>query len=140
MTMPPDASRIVAEWLSRAEDDLRSAEHLLTMGADCPFRNVCFFCQQSVEKHLKALLVQVGVEFPKTHDIAKLVRLLPAVSATPLSAAEQERLTDYAFTARYPGDEEPLTADDAREAVAVARRVRNAVRERLSGKTPESRP
>jgi HEPN domain-containing protein len=39
-----------------------------------------------------------------------------------------ERLTDYATVSRYPGEREPLTRADAKEAVALARTARRAVR------------
>jgi HEPN domain-containing protein len=45
---------VVGEWVAKAENDLKSAAHLLTM-KDCPVDNVCFNAQQCVEKYLKAL-------------------------------------------------------------------------------------
>jgi len=37
-------------------------------------------------------------------------------------------LTQYAVDARYPEEEEPITRPEAKQAVAVARQVREAVR------------
>jgi hypothetical protein len=39
-----------------------------------------------------------------------------------------ERLTDYATVTRYPGEREPLTRAGAKEAIALARAARRAVR------------
>ena len=37
---------------------------------------VCFHCQQSVEKYLKARLEEAAISFPKTHDLENLLMLL----------------------------------------------------------------
>lgn len=132
MTGPHDeALKLVRQWMERAEDDLRNAEHTLTLGEDCPVGTVCFHAQQCVEKYLKALMVLHGVDFPKIHSIPELLALVPAAVRPDLSAEEQERLTDYATICRYPGDLEPLTRDEAESAVKVARKVREAVRKHL---------
>ncbi len=126
----PDRDRVLAvvlEWVVKAENDLKTATHTLKLGEDCPTDTVCFHAQQCVEKYLKALLVLKGVDFPKAHDLERLAALLPGRSRPRLTAEEQGRLTDYATGARYPGwGEIPLA--EARNAVAISRRVRKEVR------------
>ena len=56
MTEPRDVARQVRQWLEKADDDLRNAEHTLTIFDDCPFDTVCFHAQQCVEKYLKGWL------------------------------------------------------------------------------------
>jgi HEPN domain-containing protein len=124
---------VVREWAAKAENDLRSASHLLRMD-DCPTETVCFHAQQCVEKYLKALLVAQSVEFPKTHDMGELTALLPPRLRPRLDDKEQDRLTDYATVTRYPGDYEPISLGDARQAVKIARRVRREVRKLLEKK------
>ena len=63
---------IVREWIAKAENDLKNAAHTLMLKEDCPTDTVCFHAQQVVEKYLKALLVWVDIDFPKTHDITEL--------------------------------------------------------------------
>jgi len=128
MSGRPEARHVVQQWAERAEDDLRSAEYLLTMGQDCPHGAVCFHAQQCVEKYIKGLLAHLAVDFPKTHDIGELLRLLPEGNRPSLSVPWQERLTDYATAARYPGDWESIARGEAEEAVALARSVRDALR------------
>ena len=60
--------------------------------------------QQCVEKYLKALLVYENKDFSKTHYISALMHMLPANIRPDLSTEEQELLSDYAVSARYPGD------------------------------------
>jgi HEPN domain-containing protein len=98
------------------------------MGDDCPYTTVCFHAQQCIEKYIKALLVHRGIDFPKTHDLGRLVRFLPPDVAMPLSKSEAEILTDYATVTRYPGDWVPVTRVEAQEAVHLAQRVRDALR------------
>lgn len=104
-----DEAMIVAgEWMAKAENDLKSAAHLVKI-ADCPTDAVCFHAQQCVEKCLKALLVAQGTDFRKTHDLGELVVLLPSRLRPSLNNEEQDRLTEYATVTRYPGNYEPIT-------------------------------
>lgn len=124
---------VVREWAAKAESDLRSAAHLLKM-KDCPTDTVCFHAQQCVEKYLKALLVAQELEFPKTHDLGELIVLVPARIRPRSDDKERDRLTDYATVTRYPGDYEPISVAEARQAVKIARRVRREVRKFLEKK------
>ena len=49
----------------------------------------------------------------------------------PLTVDEQERLTNYAVEARYPGDCEEIRLAEAKKAVALARKVRLWARRQL---------
>jgi HEPN domain-containing protein len=131
MPNPDEVLQIVRQWAERAEEDLRAAEHLLAWQESCPTSTVCFHAQQCVEKYFKAFLTLVQIEFPKMHSIVELMMLLPAAARPQLGAEEQQRLTNYATITRYPGDWEPITRDEAEQAVGMARRVREAVRKHL---------
>ena len=126
-----EAIRVVTQWSQKAENDLRTAAHTLNLGNNCPTDTVCFHAQQCVEKYLKALLVLRGTEFPRTHHISVLLALLPASLRPDLTPEEQERLTDYAVSTRYPGDYGLIPLAEARQAVKIARKVRNHIRKRL---------
>jgi len=125
---------VVRQWVQKAENDLKNAAYTLKMGEYCPTDTVCFHAQQCAEKYLKALLVLKGIDFPRTHDIGALIRLLPARSRPNLIPEEQERLTDYATVTRYPGDYEPIPLSETRRALRIARRVRSAIRRLLPKK------
>jgi len=83
---------VVKEWAAKAENDLKSAAHLLTMKG-CPADTFCFHGQQCVEKYLKALLVVQELEFPKTHDLGELIALLPSRLRPSLDDEEQDNRT-----------------------------------------------
>lgn len=128
MNESPDLSG-ARGWMEKAEHDLRNAEHTLGLDDDdCPFDTACFHAQQCVEKCFKALLVLRAVEFPRTHDVAVLLRLAAVDSKLDFSATDLAGLNRYAVEARYPGDWDPIARAEAEAAVAVARRVRDSVR------------
>mgnify|MGYP001359760754 CR=1 FL=1 len=135
--MPEDENRlaIAKEWIEKAESDLRSAVYLLKI-EDSPTDVVCFHAQQCVEKYLKALLVAQGTAFRKTHELEALMLLLPARLRPSLDTREQSRLTEYATVTRYPGDYEPISLTEARQAVKIARRVRREIHEFLKERPP----
>ena len=122
---------VVRQWVKKAENDLKTAEHTLTLGEDSPTDTVCFHAQQVVEKYLKALLAWEQIDFPKTHVIKNLIGLLPETLRPELLQAEQDLLTVYATVTRYPGPDEPITLAEARAAVELARRVREKIRGHL---------
>ncbi|MEW6669804.1 MAG: HEPN domain-containing protein [Thermodesulfobacteriota bacterium] len=122
---------VVSEWVKKAENDLKTAAYTLEMDDECPTDTVCFHAQQVVEKYLKALLVLNGIPFPKTHNIEDIMALLPPSSRPKLAEKDQDRLTEYATVTRYPGDYEPISLDEARKAVRIARGVRTHARKLL---------
>lgn len=76
--------KATAQWVRKAEADFAAVEQLA--GARPPVHDpLCFHCQQTAEKYLKALLTEVGVAFPKTHDLDLLLSAgaenQPAMSA-----------------------------------------------------------
>lgn len=132
MTAPHEQIvRKVREWAAHGDDDLRVAQHTLTLPDECPFRLVAYHAQQCAEKYLKAYLVLRGVDFPYTHNIARLLELCSDRSDWGEHLEDAEELTPFAITARYPGEDEPVAEGDARRAVEIAERVRNVVRAAL---------
>jgi len=86
---PPDVARreLVLQWLDKAAADFDAAEQLCAQGDR--FREIiAFLCQQAVEKYLKAFLVRHQIEFPKTHDIAKLLDRVATVNLNMASRCE----------------------------------------------------
>ena len=134
--MDPDQARIddTRAWVVRAREDAATARDLLELPSP-RLRPALFFCQQSVEKVLKALLAWHDVSFPKTHNLAVLsaqcLRLVPALGAVLPKAHD---LTVYAWRFRYPGSPQEPDLDEARSALAVTQDVLEAVLEHL----PES--
>jgi HEPN domain-containing protein len=116
-------------WIRKAEDDLEGAIALTRRAR--PLNDlICFHCQQSAEKYLKALMIELGLSFPKTHRLEELLSLLlPQVrTLRPLRRA-LVALTRYAVDYRYPN--ENATKREAAAALRQATRVRAQIRVRL---------
>ncbi len=94
---------LAREWLNKADEDYRVAERELA--AEPPaFAAVCFHAQQAVEKAMKALLVDFGADFPRTHDLKFLLDLIKG--KTPVFNNLEEALVNLSVSAvevRYPG-------------------------------------
>ncbi|OIP64760.1 MAG: hypothetical protein COW52_05155 [Nitrospirae bacterium CG17_big_fil_post_rev_8_21_14_2_50_50_9] len=131
MSERPENSEEVARWIEKAENDFRNAEHTLTLEVDCPFDTVCFHAQQCAEKYLKALLVSLSVDFPKTHDLRLLMQRVAGKITLDIEISDVLVLNRYSIEARYPGDWEPIDRDEAEKAVAIARQIRKRVRANL---------
>jgi len=137
MIARPEARRVAARWIAKADEDLAAAERLLSLD-DALAAVACFHSQQAVEKLLKALLIFAGVPVPRTHDILQLFQMLPRDLALSVPLEDLAPLNRYAVEARYPITEEPLTGEEARAAVAVARRVHGLVLRAVGPISPQS--
>lgn len=62
--------KATGEWVREAEDELGSAQILLEHGR---FKAACYHSQQSVEKGLKALIIEKGERPGRVHDIVDLL-------------------------------------------------------------------
>ena len=118
---------LTVEWVEKAEGDWNAANQLNRARKDPNYDGVCFHCQQSAEKYLKARLEEAGINFPKTQHLTKLLRLAATVepqwNALHLSVAA---LNPYAFRYCYPG----LNATKANASAALkdCKEVRRLVR------------
>jgi len=72
--MNNDIRQLVQLWIEKAKEDWGTVE-ILRESEYCPKGVICFHCQQYAEKLLKALLTASGIEFPKTHDLRRLIQL-----------------------------------------------------------------
>lgn len=84
------------------------------------YEDICFDCQQSVEKALKALMVLKNIEFDYTHNIGLLVKTLEDNHVdVPDNIKKSASLSVYAVRTRYPEDEEenPVTKSEFQEAL-----------------------
>ncbi len=132
MTPPRDAVIAkVREWAAVADEDFRVARHTLSLSSNCPYRMVAYHAQQCAEKYLKAFLVWRDIDFPYTHNLARLRELCATLAEWPRELRDADELSPFAITTRYPGESPVVTEADARLSVSVAERVRQVVRQAL---------
>lgn len=114
-------------WLQLADEDFRLAEHSFIMSSPVPYRLIAYHCQQSVEKYLKAVLVFLNIEFPYTHNIERLLELLPSELERPISLEQAGMLTDFAVAKRYPDYYEQITKEEALRAFETVKKIKDFV-------------
>jgi HEPN domain-containing protein len=121
--------RETGRWVRKAEDDLEGANELARRARPL-YDLVCFHCQQAAEKYLKALLIELGVSFPKTHRLEELLMLLlPHDRTLGKMRRTLVALTRYAVDYRYPN--ENATKREAAAALRQVTKVREQIRARL---------
>ena len=124
--MKPDP----AAWFEKAEHDLLAIKNNLA-ATSVPWDVVVFHTQQATEKYLKGFLVQHQILPPKIHDLSRLLALCLIHDRTLESLRDDcVRILEASGRSRYPGDPDPTEAE-ADVAIEGARRVRDAIRQRV---------
>jgi HEPN domain-containing protein len=129
--------KLTKEWVQKAEADYRLAGKLVR-GSEPFHDHVCFLCQQAAEKFLKALLEELGLTVPRTHELEYLLTLLlPHYSSLGAFRRGLKFLTGFAVGTRYPG--EKGSKRKAQAAYRWATKVREPVRQLLGIRPPNKR-
>jgi HEPN domain-containing protein len=96
----------VKRWWTKAKDDLEKARILFS---NKKYDGAVFFCQQSIEKSLKALFLKKNNKIKRIHDLFELGKDVKL----PDNLLEYCKEITQSYTyARYPDIEEP---EDIRE-------------------------
>lgn len=119
------------EWIEKAEGDFEGALQLSKKRSVRTAHLLCFACQQSAEKYLKAFLVENNVRFSKTHDLELALLPLCARIDEEFRVLKEylKKLDPYAVEFRYPG--ERIELSEARVALDAAKKVRRFIRGKL---------
>jgi HEPN domain-containing protein len=121
----------VKQWITKAMEDYRIAEHELSFPEDeIATGPVCFHCQQVIEKLLKAFLITQKLDFSKTHDLEYLVKLCSEID-TSFRALEIGTLTSYAVDVRYPDDFYSPSIDETRHCFEIATRAKDFILKKI---------
>jgi len=101
----------VREWIKYSDNDLEAVRQLLTF-SPTQIEIVCYLCQQSAEKILKAFWVYSNMRPPKTHDL-RLLRDECEKTDKRFEVLQDEcaRLNDYSSQPRYPSGLELIESD-----------------------------
>lgn len=97
-----DKEKELLEWIKIADEDLKAALFLMKMNPK-PLEIICFHCQQSAEKCLKAFLVKNEIVVLKTHNMEMIIKKCIEINNDFRDIKKNAiRLTDYAVELRYP--------------------------------------
>ena len=131
--------KVINDWVNKADLDIRSAETLLAQDYPLLYPS-CFHSQQAAEKYIKALLTCWNIETPKTHELGKLLKVVETRNAElTAKLLDVIVLNTYAVDIRYPGDQPEPTLAESREALELARQVRDAILPLLQQEPTEPR-
>ncbi len=121
---------LVLAWLDKARKDIAMAKMAVERGDE--FADMAsFHAQQAAEKALKAYLVWLGVEFPKTHLLGQLLDLIGSKDDSFENLRDGlEAITAFAVESRYPESFLP-SLNDVEDAISVAEEVYEQVRRRI---------
>jgi HEPN domain-containing protein len=125
----------VRSWLTtKAREDLEASAWLLK-SPSALHGAVGFHCQQAAEKTLKAYLAWQEQPFEKTHSLVALVGMcLKFSSDFDILRNAATTPTPFAVTTRYPGDLPDISAQEAKEAINLARQIWDFVLTHLPNK------
>ena len=117
------------EWVRKAENDFAGAV-VLAKNPKSLHDLVAFSSQQCAEKYLKALLEELKMPIPYTHDLFKLLTLLlPTHPSLRNLRRGSQYLQDFAVDYRYPGRN--TTRRQATAAMRWAGKIRDAAQKLL---------
>lgn len=117
----------VKQWIDYAAQDLGVARHLLENYHPKPLEIVCYHCQQSAEKAIKAVIVSLHwpTGIPKSHDLSFLLNQIHNYISIPDAIDDAaDALTPFGTMTRYPNE---LTVEEhhAKQAIAFAEQILN---------------
>ena len=91
------------DWILFADRDLHASELLIK--DDHPLTNiVAFHCQQTIEKYLKAFLIENDIPLIKTHDLIKLNGMIKEIKDLGIDENRLIPINEVYVEARYPSE------------------------------------
>lgn len=116
---------VTLEWIEKAEGDFRTAMREFRARKKPNYDAACFHAQQCAEKYMKAYLQEKSVSVDKTHDLLRLVSLMPMVVGLQAMKAQLALLSSAAVEFRYPGEQ--ASRETAKECIQVCKSVRTEI-------------
>jgi len=123
--------KITSEWLKSASDDLLLIEEIMSKSSLTHI--AAFHAQQTIEKSLKAVLEEKGIEIPKIHKLKTLFSITKVALEESDDSLIVSLLDSLYIEARYPGemglmpDGKP-SLDDSRRFYNFAKRIHEKVK------------
>jgi len=127
-----DNKDVAKKWFNKANNDLITAEYLLTMQSP-PTDAICFHSQQVAEKYLKGFLAFHGREIPKIHDLEELISICKEIDSKFTDFYDiASELSGYAVEVRYPLEiDYEITAEESLSAIKNANKIRDFILNKL---------
>lgn len=122
------------EWLKKAADDKLFAASILKH-RDAPPSGACFHAQQAAEKLLKAFLVFYKKWYPRIHEVDALWELCREIDGSFDDIKDDVLfLTEFYTEARYPGDYQEHSWEEAEKSFAAALHIEEFILNKIHEK------
>ena len=134
MKKSKEETQLITDWLRLAQENLQVATSTIT-AEYAPYHTVCFLCQNSAERYLKAYLIYQGWELKKTHDLNELLLFCVEYNNKLETLRDDcEILNEYITSARYPGDLpfDNFDEEQAQEAITSANRISETIQKEIN--------
>ena len=117
-------SAVVARWIAFAQKDYDAALNMAMLHRPAPVEIICYHCQQSSEKILKAYIIALSGQAEKTHDLESILKQCMAHDNRFGSfAGICATLSAYAVASRYPLDDDWINEQDMLSALGHAEKI-----------------
>jgi len=114
------------KWIEFAENDYEAAT-LLEKAHKPLLEIICFHCQQSAEKYLKAYIIRNEGEIKRTHNLGEILKDCIKYDSNFESIKDScIDLTDYAVETRYPYPFE-IDITDMKKAISDMKNIRTFI-------------
>jgi len=116
-------------WLTYADENFEIAKLALSHG----YVNACLHnVQQTIEKALKAVVIERGLEFRRTHSVRELTQLLATAGFLVDVSDEEVDLIDSIYVpSKYPAygvlPDSPPDQGIAEQCLEISKRIRASV-------------
>ena len=123
--------KLAQEWFDIGDNEFGFAKAGFTELKDF-YPQICFQCQQAVEKYLKEFLIYHQKKFPKIHDLTQLAKLCANIDKDFLKfLKDTDILGQYYLTSRYPLEYPKAEENQAREALQIAEKIIRFVKSKI---------
>lgn len=121
--MNAELHEILKQWLLKAANDLKNA-HIVIQHSDPPTDTIIYHCQQAIEKYLKAYLTYRNIEFPRTHDLERLLQKC-IDSETPFQTLSEWilQVNSYGTGLRYPDNFYMPSEEEAQSMLQITEKI-----------------
>ena len=125
-------TELINGWIEKADEDLKYAKVSLEENLEF-YPQICFLLHQAVEKYLKAYIIASELDFQKTHDLGRLVKICGQKD----NEFNQyfDKITDlntYYIETRYPDFEVLVNKSQAEKALSLAEQISTFVKQKIA--------
>ena len=126
-------SQNISRWIMFAQKDYDAAYNMSVLHHPAPLEIICYHCQQSVEKILKAYTLAHSGLLIKTHDLEYILKqCMDHDDQFGAFADICAVLAGYAIASRYPLDEDWINEQDMDTALDNAKKILEFTKARLT--------